>query len=158
MRSGQDITFSGPVSRRTIENAQSLVDIWSMWVPEKYAPISVSAQDFIEDSSPRIGSALLFSGGVDSTFGLVSEKVKQDIRIAVTAHGLDYDSRKNDQFDQLIQRTQALLDKYVVEHVIVETNAGRIVGDLGLTHAFLLASCLFLGGAGSEKGACRLTL
>ncbi len=152
MRAGRNVEFKGPVSKTALANAQQLVDIWAMWVPEKYSPVTLSAKTYAANGQGTDGAALLYSGGVDATFALVSEKRAHDIRLAVTVHGLDYDAVKQKPFDGLRARTRPLLAKYRVEQVIVETNAGKIIGDLGLTHAFVLASCLFLAATAQSKG------
>jgi hypothetical protein len=144
MRDGAHVHFDGTVDPSTLDNALQLADIWCMWLPEEYRPISLTAEPGAARAADTTGALHLFSGGVDSTFALLSEKESKQITHALTVHGLDYALSDTERFEKLLQRTDPLLDDQGVKRIILHTSAGRKIGKLGLTHAFILASCLFL--------------
>lgn len=146
MRAGGRLHIRASVDPVSLSNARALVRIWTMWLPEVYRPIEVSAENERTAASSPAASAsvLLFSGGVDSTYALLSEKDSKTITHALTVHGLDYSDNDDELFRKLREKTRPLLQRYSVTPLSIRTNAGRQVRQLGLTHGFVLASCLFL--------------
>ncbi|HEX2841518.1 hypothetical protein [Hyphomicrobium sp.] len=161
MRQGANLEIDAPVDPIALENARGLARVWAMWVPELYRPIEIHAPVAkVSNSSDQRGSVLLFSGGVDSTYALISEKERANLTHGLTVQGLDYKSDDSRQFQDLLHKTRALLDENGIHHISVKTNAGRHVRQLGMTHAFVLASCLFLCSGRFSRGvlAADLTL
>ncbi len=153
MRRGEALHIRGDVDAKVLDNARQLARIWTMWIPSKYKSISITAEGCATRQSERGDAAmLLFSGGVDSTFALLSRVKADHITHALTLHGLDYDFDDAAPFAALLRKTAPLLGSLGVERTIIRTDAGRKIRDLGLTHGFILASCLFVFSRHLAKG------
>ncbi len=161
MRQGDTLEIVGQVDPVALSNARGLARIWAMWVPELYRPIEIHAPAAnAACCSNHGGSVLLFSGGVDSTYALLSERERVQLTHGLTVHGLDYKPEDARQFQDLVYKTRSLLEENGIGHISVKTNAGKHIRQLGMTHAFVLASCLFLCSGRFARGvlAADLTL
>lgn len=153
MRRGENLHIRGPVDPTVMRNARHLVRIWSMWLPEMFSPIVVSADAEVVPPPPESdGGLLLYSGGVDSTYALVRAMQGAGLSSVLTVHGMDYDHRNDEAVAALLGKTQPLLDRYSLPRIVVRTDVGPQVRQLGLTHAFVLSSCLFLLSRSFARG------
>lgn len=145
MRRGENLHIKGPVDPTVIGNANELARIWSMWLPEIFSPVEVSADTLLTPAPVETtDSLLLYSGGVDSTYALLRAAEEQGLKHVVTVHGMDYKYNDDNTIANLITKTDPLLRQQGIHRIVVRTNAGEKVRDLGLTHAFVLSSALFL--------------
>ena len=72
MRLGEDLHVHGAVSAELLANMRELQEAWTLWRPNRYKKIAVSAEQVVDTERPRPPKALAaFSGGVDSVFTLL---------------------------------------------------------------------------------------
>ncbi|MFK8250689.1 adenine nucleotide alpha hydrolase family protein [Ancylobacter terrae] len=153
MRRGGRLHIKGTVDPAVLENARKLARIWSMWLPETYSPVTISADaEAVPPPPASDGGVLLYSGGVDSTYALVRAMQGEGLAGVLTVHGMDYGHRDEAAIAALLEKTQPLLDRYTLPRFVVRTDLGRQARQLGLTHAFVLSSCLFLLSSSFGRG------
>ena len=75
MNYGQDLHLDGPVSWRLLANLEEFVDAWTQWRPATFRPVSLSAEEVIDDRGRGPGeladrAVAAFSGGLDGTYGV----------------------------------------------------------------------------------------
>lgn len=75
MNYGQDLHLDGPVSWRLLANLEEYVDAWTQWRPATFRPVSLSAEEVIDDRGRGAGeladrAVAAFSGGLDGTYGV----------------------------------------------------------------------------------------
>lgn len=142
MAEGINIRFNQPIDPQVAANATRVSQIWEMWVPGLYRSVNIAGTgEWSPRERPRLAPLQLYSGGVDSTFALLRHSDPKLRGCALTVFGLDY-RRKETSFDELIAKTDPLLEQLNFDRVVVRTNASR--RPQGLTHGFTLASCAFL--------------
>ena len=134
------------IDSEVINNCSKLVKIWSTWVPERFSLIEISTENSYTPIAKKDNNKdlYLYSGGVDSTFMLISDRKEIRENYALTIHGLDYKLKKEKEFNGLIQKTDKVLDFYKTNRIILKTNAGKVLGGLDLNHGFCLAGSVFL--------------
>lgn len=153
MQSGEDLHIDGSVDVRVIQNANKLSELWSLWRPELYSLIKVTA----DVCDTPVGSAesddiILFSGGVDSTHALLTIGIREQTGTVLTVHGMDYRFDDDDRFTALVNKTQPLLDHLNYRRIAVKTNISKYAGPLDSAHGFLLAGVLFLFSQQFKRG------
>lgn len=153
MHLGRDIRIDGLGDDRTAENAARLSRIWSTWLPDRFAPVSVS---FSGTSAPRENTGedlVLYSGGVDSCFNVLRRHEGGRRQALLTMDGYF----RPDHFNALMQKTAAFREAFGTSHIIVKTNSRRVYKDHGMTiditHGFAFAAILFLMRSSFRAGA-----
>lgn len=140
MLSGRDIEIDGRVDPAVVTNAEKLSGVWSMWMPGQLRAVKVHATNL---EAPKRGdrpAVVLYSGGVDSTYHLLSRRLPSYV---LTVHGMDYKPDDNQHFRALIAKTQPLLDMLDCQRITMRTNVTRY-GKAAITHGFTLAGCASL--------------
>lgn len=133
MHGGQDLHLEGPVSWSLLANVEEYIDFWTVWLPNLFQPITITADAVIDDRGDGAGSVagssvLAWSGGVDSTYALVSNTPERrghraaPIAAAVQVHGFDIPIHDRDEFDGAVAAGAPLLKAYGIEHVTIRTN------------------------------------
>lgn len=71
---GVDLVIEGPVSRAQLERLDEYLQIWSVWRPDRFRRIRITAAEEIDSVAygDRAGAVLGFSGGVDASFALAA--------------------------------------------------------------------------------------
>jgi hypothetical protein len=158
MAEGHNVIIDGCGDPVAEQNAAQLSRIWSMWIPSKFAPITLSFSQRAEvrDVVREDMDLLLFSGGVDSCFNLLRRHDAGLRQGLLTIHGLDYKSHDEKRFQELLRKTDPIAALTASERFVIKTNAYRNYKRLrlssGLTHGFVLAACLFLAGKRFRSG------
>jgi hypothetical protein len=146
MRKGVSIQLDGAVDPVVLSNARRLSRIWEIWAPSEFRRIQVSSSsEWRAPTGERASDIHLFSGGVDSAFSLVRlGRRSPEPGHVLTIHGLDFALDKIQAFEQLLRKTDPLLEELNYRRVVIRSNAGRYAKTIWLTHGFVLAGCLFL--------------
>lgn len=157
MREGARLKLHFPVDPAALRNARELARLWAMWLPEVYAPIEIEAdQEATPPPSSTNDSVMLFSGGVDSTYALLRQMEHDDaerpLTHVLTVHGMNYNHASDTSLNELFDKTATLIDRLGLRRLVVRTDLGAQMGRLGMTHAFLLASSLFLVNRSFSRG------
>lgn len=141
MEEGFNLHINQPIDPRVAENAEHLSQIWETWAPNHFRSVKVtSASGWSRARASRKPRVHLYSGGVDSTYSLLTNQSQGDPRFAVTVCGVDQTHEGN--FANLIEKTAPLLKKLNYQRISVSTNAQR--NPPALTHGFTLAASAFL--------------
>ncbi len=126
MSKGMDLLVIGKGSLETKNNAERLSDIWSSWLPEKYAMVSVnfSEQRMLDRNVNLNKRALMcFSGGVDSTYSLINYDFNGYKPDLLTLQGMDYPVDDDVKFHESIRKTSTLVEDIVNDRIFVSSNA-----------------------------------
>jgi len=150
---GHDIRIDGLGDEKTAQNAARLSKIWSTWLPDRFAPVSVT---FSGKSAPRRHTdedLVLYSGGVDSCFNILRRHEAGRRQAVLTMDGYF----RPEHFNALVKKTTAFCDAFTTRRLIVKTNARRVYKDRGMTvditHGFPFAAILFLMRSNFRAGA-----
>jgi hypothetical protein len=149
MEEGFNLHINRPIDPTVAVNAERLSEIWEMWLPSRYRSISVSGQgQWLRPPRKCLPQLQLFSGGVDSTFSILTSRESQAPGYVATVCGIDKVKEAN--FAPLIAKTDPLLETLDYKRILIRTDAKRDPSEL--THGFTLASCLFLLSDLFEQG------
>lgn len=157
MQSAQKIHIEGSVSRAALRNMREFQEAWHLWRPDRYAPLTITADEYVETwntSSPRAIAA--FSGGVDSIFTTLRHASKwranagddappcYDLSDSVLmVHGFDVPLDRMDELDALQARVTGFLDANGLKLRTIRTNLKRLaIQNWEDSHAAQLACCL----------------
>ncbi len=150
MSMNRDLHILGQVSPTALANAKKLVEIWFSWQPGLFHFIDVSAEQALETNYSREdGEVMLYSGGADSTYALLTHYLQHSTKVAaLTIQGMDYDAEDAVRFNALLSKTQPLRDLAISEHYTITSNAADIMARYGIQgdcgHGFQLFGSLFL--------------
>jgi hypothetical protein len=149
MEEGFNLHFNHPIDPKVATNAEHLSQIWEMWMPSRYRSIRVSGQgNWSRPQRDRLPQVQLFSGGVDSTFSILTNRDAQNPGFVATVCGID--KIKEIHVAGLAEKTDPILEALGYHRILIRTDAKRQPN--WLTHGFTLASCLFLLGDLFERG------
>ncbi len=150
MSLGEDIQVEGAVSARLLRTSRIYQSIFSAWFPGAFRPVGIIPRTTVV--APTIGAppavATAFSGGVDSTFTLLSHSGGNEtgtayrITHALFVHGFDIPLTAPEVFDAWAGRFRASLLPLGVELIEVRTNVRQFVDRLPWvwTHGSALGS------------------
>ncbi len=109
MNFSQDLHLEGPVSWRLLANLEEYIDAWTIWRPDVFRPIAITADEVIDDRGDGAGpladrGVAAFSGGVDGVYaayanhrGLLGRR-SLELSAAVFIHGFDIPLVQTDGF------------------------------------------------------------
>jgi hypothetical protein len=148
MTNGESIRVLGSVSPRLLRGLEEYQRVFSGWFPERFRPVSISADGFhSEPGLPRAAGAA-FSGGVDSTYTLLNhlETAHHDpegrIQYAVFVHGFDIPLKNEEAYRTAAATYRRLLPSLGVRLVEVRTNVREFadVASWEMAHGSALCS------------------
>lgn len=153
MRQGCDLHIEGRVSRQLLINLEEFQRAWSMWVPQRYRPVRITATEELDDpalSTERVAVAA-FSGGVDATFALVQHVTEREARdrcrvaAAVLVHGFDVELEQAIAFAKAYENAREMTAALDVPLSVVRTD-WKDLADGYWEHEHLagLSACLAL--------------
>jgi hypothetical protein len=143
MLTGRDIEIDGPVDPVVIANGEKLSRIWAMWSPGVLRPVKIAASKVVSPQRSERAVVALYSGGVDSTYHLISAHKLDLPSHALTIHGMDYKPDNDNKFRALIEKTDPLLKNFGIRRITIRTDVTRY-GKAGILHGFTLAGCASL--------------
>ena len=149
---GRPLIVKLPVDRVLFEGAHRLMALWTQWYPE-LRPVAIET-DLTEpagDPSAEGLTALLFSGGVDSSYTLLSSENKAGLVVdeLLLIHGFDISIDRQDAFDAVYQRLSKTIEPLGKPLIAIASNLRQTrfqdVNWTDLAHgAFLAAAGLLL--------------
>ncbi len=147
MKEGFSLQFNQPIDPKVAANAEQLSQIWEMWTPHLYRSVKVRGTgSWSRQRRTRLPEIRLFSGGIDATFAIL--KNPSNGRFAATVCGVDKITERN--IEKLIIKTDPILEGLNYSRIVIRTDVKR--NPNYLTHAFTLASCLFVLSDVFERG------
>jgi len=150
MKYGKPLRIHGPVTREAMHNLEELQQAWTLWRPDVYHHIDISA-DKIIDRLPAPGhrSIAAFSGGLDSTFTVLRHRLKlagsgsYDVDSVLLVHGFDIGFDNHDYFENAIERSRPFIEKLGLDLRLIQTNSENpLFQDWEDSHGAELACCL----------------
>lgn len=122
---GEDLTIDAPVSPRLVESIETIVDIYSAWVPG-VRRISLKCQSVMASEFPK-ATGLFFSCGVDSFYSLQKAlQVRADdidrVSHLILAYGFDIRPRNRPLFEIVAKHANEVAAAVGRDLVLVETN------------------------------------
>jgi hypothetical protein len=127
---GCDLHVEGPVTSAQLERLDELQTVWSVWRPDKFRRIELSADEEVPlpSSGGRGGAVMGFSGGVDAGFALAAHasrslgRMSREVELGVLVVGWDLKHGDHEGLERARASAQRALDKYGVRLAVVSTN------------------------------------
>jgi hypothetical protein len=149
MNRGSDVRILGNVTRSLMEAAEECIDVWSLWRPDRFRRVRVSATDLVSDRAPAGREGVLaFSGGVDSTFALLANQTgllghrSRKVKAGVLIHGFDIPISRPELFAMSCEHARHILADIGVSLSTVRTNWREDCVDWEMSHGFGVAAVL----------------
>lgn len=159
MRNGSDLHVAGQLDSVLWDNLEDLVEAWSMWRPDLYRRIRISADDVSShEADPDLGAALMFSGGVDATFALAAHQTgllghrSSKIRYGLLVHGFDIPLERRDWFHNAYRHAEQVLTSFDAESLTVATNWRKQGLNWEMAFGFGVAAVLHQMDGSCSKG------
>lgn len=145
MREGRDLHIEGRVSEKLLQNLEDFQARWSMWRPDAYKVIKLSADAEITEPHSRPErhhtAAVTYSGGVDSTASVfrhhagLAGRASRRIKTAILVKGFDIPLDRQEGWQVVVDRAARTLADIDVPLCVVETNwRALVVGDWEMEH------------------------
>ena len=154
MRENRPLHIIGTGYRTTIKNAFLMSSIWQSWLPGHFFSVAVSFDTELTPNSTEIlekRDLCFYSGGVDSTYMMLSRMQEGKSQDLITIHGMDYKLKDRDKAQQFLIQTQPFSEKAGDERIIVEMDAYSLYDKFDInpenhhvSHIFALAGSGFL--------------
>lgn len=128
MEQGGHFEIEGTVSKSVLTNMAMFCRIWHIWCPDKYRPITITAQEIADDYRPdnkRMITA--FSGGLDAAYTTYKYAKNLDnsnyqLDKSVMLLGADIPLSERAQFEIAFNNAKKMTLDLGVELIPVETN------------------------------------
>jgi hypothetical protein len=129
----QDLHLEGPVSWRLLANLEEYIDAWTMWRPDIFRSVAITAEEVVDDRGTGAGAladraVAAFSGGVDGVYsalanqrGLLGRR-SLDVAAAVLVQGFDIPLGEDHGFALAVRGAGAMADEIGVPLVTMRTN------------------------------------
>jgi hypothetical protein len=141
MEEGFNIHINRPIDPRVAANAESVSQIWEMWLPNRYRSVDITGKgEWRRTPRERLPEVRLYSGGVDSTFSIMQDRDAKHRGFVATIAKFDKVGTSN--IARLIAKTDPLLRELNYERILIDNNLTH--RHFHLTNGLTLASCLFL--------------
>jgi 7-cyano-7-deazaguanine synthase in queuosine biosynthesis len=129
MQQNRPVRIHGNLSETGIRNLHEIQRAWACWKPGRYHQVDLTP-DAVVAATPQSKQVIqAFSGGVDATFSLISNKFLHknrggfNIAAGLLVHGFDVPYTDMRGFESLSNRARAALDHAGVELKIIRTNS-----------------------------------
>jgi hypothetical protein len=149
MSSGKHLVINGSGTEDTKRNAERMTEIWSSWVPSKFSIIDVDFKTQRDKLKiPNRKQLMFFSGGIDSTYSLITKDFNNELPTLLTIQGKDYNLSDNQGFINASIKTDILASKVSSGRIYMKSNAKfvhnkyKIPG--AISYVFSLAAAGFL--------------
>jgi len=147
MSEGCNLHIAGTGDPVTACNAKELSRIWELWMPQRFRSVEVSFDEYAPGASGS-GRLVLYSGGVDSTYNLLSYEKRGERPTLLTVHGLDYRHEDDERFARLVEHTRPFVEQVSRGHILLKSDLRQAYRAHGIKakygHGFALAGALFL--------------
>jgi hypothetical protein len=151
MEQKTDVIVKGVLSPSLLRNLAEYQAIWHCWLPHKYQPIEIIAEE--EQETPlAVNDEFItpFSGGVDSCFSAFTHaknlcgRTNRNIGLAMMVHGFDIPLSEPEMFARAYAKNEEMLKSLELELFYVSTNFRSLKQDW--EHSFVtgLVSCMSL--------------
>lgn len=129
MEKGGNFEIMGNVSKSVLANMTMFCRIWNIWCPDKYKPITITAQEIADDYRPNNKRMITaFSGGLDAAYTTYKYAKNLDkdftyqVDKSVMLFGADIPLSEREQFETAFNNAKKMTSDLGVELIPVETN------------------------------------
>lgn len=150
MAQGKNLVINSSCSEQALANAGKLVEAWSCWLPSLFSLIkiySTSKRKLRSNDLPR-RDLLCFSGGVDSTYTLLTRKFSTFGFDLLTVQGMDYHVSDDERFEKAKLKSNLLLKDFNCDRLYIKTNAYSLYKEYDIQpryiYVFVLMGCASL--------------
>ncbi len=165
MRAGLNLRVHGQASPSLLRNLEEYQAAWTVWRPDKYTKINITADTEQENNLPPGDevAVVAFSGGVDSCFTTWRHRTGQcgrwqrNLRAGMMVHGFDIPLDQPDVFARAAANSQKMLDSLGMELLPIATNFRDLGDDWEDCHAAAIVSCLMVFQGGYAVGVVGST-
>ena len=155
MRRRTDLHIRGSVSRSLLDRAERFMQIWSLWRPDEFGTVQLSADHELPDRAPDEArdrmAVCAFSGGVDSACTVLMHssglagRVTRQLLVGVLIQGFDVGLEDQLAFEITERSCRTMLDDLGIPLSILQTNWRLdVCGNWELEHGAGVTSCLKL--------------
>jgi hypothetical protein len=149
MSTGRNLYIHGEGTKETIDNLESASDAWSTLLPNKYQSVSVEFKKRREEKRREEKRSLMFySGGIDSTYALLSRVERNLEQDLITVQGMDFKLKDEDKFFTASKKTDKYASSFYKKRHYVRSNAYSLYKKYGIdaqmSHVFLLTGLGFM--------------
>lgn len=150
MQHSTDVLLDRPVTATAVENVEAILDAFECWRFGDIRRPRLELPQIVGDGAlPERGPhrALCFSGGVDSTYTLISDREQPAFSHGLLVHGTDYRAEDAVAFRDLRSYVERMGAKASIEPIVVETDFLATMGPrIELFSGMIYAMCgHFLG-------------
>lgn len=154
LRLGTNVHVNGPIDDVTLAGVREWQHALARWVPERFTPVTITAEAVLEDEPPPrfSGGVTAFSGGLDSAFALLrpaadGEARENDLVAGMMVHGFDLPLDQPETFALARARAEAMVSSAGAHLRVVESDLFRLLDEVDLrfgeeVHGIWLASAL----------------
>lgn len=149
MARGQDLHLEGAVHREQLERLEECQDAFSLWHPDKFIKVAISADEELPTAVHEGRDAVIaFSGGLDASYALHAHcrnllgRRSNTIRAGVLIHGFDVRLKQAIHFEKAKAAARASLSHYGVPLTCVRTNWTTLGAPWRQSFIFALASVM----------------
>jgi len=140
----------GEISPSLLRNLTEFQAAWHCWLPEKYTPAEITADQERESQPDRTDRSTIaaFSGGVDSTYTIWRHTIgdakrdKCEIEAGLLVHGFDIPLDQEEQFSRAAETAAMTLKSVGLKLLTMKSNLYH--PDWEMTHGAAIAACLML--------------
>jgi hypothetical protein len=128
MKRGRPLRIHGNLSASSFYNLNEFQRAWSLWRPNLYGRIDLIPDAVVVEGPKSTKTIQAFSGGIDASFTLVSNKYLDknrggfDVSAGLLVHGFDVPYENTSGFARLAERVKKTLDRVGVELKLIRTN------------------------------------
>ena len=128
-----DLHVHGTVSPSLLRNLEEISLIWSLWKPDRYSPIKVTAESETEETPTHPDEAIsCFSGGVDGSFTAFRHakdlcgRQRRNLTAGLLVHGFDMAIDEMGQFERACAGAEKSLRSLNLPLVRMRTNLRQL--------------------------------
>ncbi|MBA3723771.1 MAG: hypothetical protein H0W89_02640 [Candidatus Levybacteria bacterium] len=128
MKTGENISVDGSVSKQLLENMnriQKLILSWKIG----FSAIEIKATQIVPDVHTPKHTASFFTAGVDSFYTYLHNRDKKETKIShlILVHGFDIPLTNEPFFKQVRETVELVAKEEKIEAIILKTNIGEII-------------------------------
>ncbi len=162
MESGSGLVVNGEVSHELLTNLEAFQEVWRLWAPDRYRPVSLAAVHEAHGRGRSFGegdtAVMAFSGGLNGCYtawkharGMAG---RQTLKLVAGLVVLGIEPSNHVDLDEgkAVENLRELLRDLGLDLWTIRTNARVFVPEWGHAFGTVLASCLHWFGGGVPVG------
>ncbi len=157
METGSGLVVNGEVSHELLTNLERFQEVWRLWAPDRYRPVSLSAVHEVHSRGQSFGqgdmAVMAFSGGLNGCYtawkhvrGMAGRQTL-NLVAGLMVLGIEPSIHAGVDQDAMVDNARKLLRDLDVDLWTMRTNARAFVREWAHAYGAVLAACLhWFGG------------